>query len=164
MLTPILDFSLDLEVLLKKLDTMRCPSFSTLLPLLFNFANFALCITLTLHDTILHFAFPTLNAVYNLTLNIICALTLPRLMFCVLHDLYGNLCPLHQLGLICANQHHRLTNKDTAYGFIRTSLMQIVQCYFITLFALHVSDVMYIHPQERHIMYMQMIQVSARVS
>ena len=42
--------------------------------------------------------------------------------------------------------------------------MQIVYCYFITLVALHVSDVIYIHPQERHIMYMQMIQVSARVS
>ena len=50
------------------------------------------------------------------------------------------------------------------YGFIRTSLMQIVQCYFITLFAPHVSDVIHIHPQEHHIMYMQMIQVSARVS
>ena len=42
--------------------------------------------------------------------------------------------------------------------------MQIVLCYFITLFALHVSDIIHIHPQERHIMYMQMIQVSARVS
>jgi hypothetical protein len=41
--------------------------------------------------------------------------------------------------------------------------MQIVYCYFITLFVLHVSDVIHIHPQERHIMYMQMIQVSARV-
>ena len=29
------------------------------------------------------------------------------------------------------------------YGFIRTSLMQIVQCYFITLCALHVSDVIH---------------------
>ena len=50
------------------------------------------------------------------------------------------------------------------YGFTGTSLMQIVLCYLITLFALHVSDVIHIHPQERHIMYMQMIQVSARVS
>ena len=33
---------------------------------------------------------------------------------------------------------------------------------FITLFARHVSDVIHIHPQERYIMYMQMIQVSAR--
>jgi len=73
MLTPILDCSLNLEVLLKKLDTTRCPSFSTLLPLLFNFASFGLCITptLTLHDTILqHFAFATLTAVPNLTLTV----------------------------------------------------------------------------------------------
>ena len=35
---------------------------------------------------------------------------------------------------------------------------------FITLFALHVSDVIHIHPQERYKMYMQMVQVSARVS
>ena len=32
---------------------------------------------------------------------------------------------------------------------------------FITLFALHVSDVIHIHPQERYKMYMQMVQVSA---
>jgi len=71
MLTPIRDCSLDLDVLLKKLDTMRCPSFSTLLPLLFNFANFGLCITptLTLHGTIgKHFAFANLPVVCNLTL------------------------------------------------------------------------------------------------
>ena len=37
--------------------------------------------------------------------------------------------------------------------------MQIVQCYFITLFALHVLDVIHIHPQERYKMYMQMVQV-----
>ena len=36
--------------------------------------------------------------------------------------------------------------------------------FYYTFFTLHVSDVIYIHPQERHIMYMQMIQVSARVS
>ena len=41
-------------------------------------------------------------------------------------------------------------------------MMQIVYFYFITLFfALHVSDVIHIHPQERHIMHMQLIQVSA---
>jgi hypothetical protein len=71
MLTPLLDCSLDLEVLLKKLDSMRCPSLSSLLPLLFNFASFGLCITptLTLHDTIVqHFAFVTLTAIYNLIL------------------------------------------------------------------------------------------------
>ena len=36
--------------------------------------------------------------------------------------------------------------------------------FYYTFFTLHVSDVIYIHPQERHIMYMQMIQVSACVS
>ena len=30
--------------------------------------------------------------------------------------------------------------------------------FFITLFALRVSDVIHIHPQERYIMYMQMVQ------
>ena len=35
---------------------------------------------------------------------------------------------------------------------------------FITLSALHVSDVIHIHPQERYKMYMQLVQVSARVS
>ena len=40
----------------------------------------------------------------------------------------------------------------------------LVLNFFITLFALHVSDVIHIHPQERYIMYMQMVQVSARVS
>ena len=34
----------------------------------------------------------------------------------------------------------------TDMGFIRTSLMQIA--VFITLFALHVSDVIHIHPQD----------------
>ena len=43
------------------------------------------------------------------------------------------------------------TVMSSVNGFIRTSLMQIVSCYFITLFALHVSDVIYIHPHERHI-------------
>ena len=43
--------------------------------------------------------------------------------------------------------------------------MQIVVLFYYTFFfALHVSDVIHIHPQERHIMHMQMIQVSARVS
>jgi len=32
---------------------------------------------------------------------------------------------------------------------------------FIILFALHVSDVIHIHPQERYKMYMQMVQLSA---
>jgi hypothetical protein len=100
MLTPILDRSLDLEVLLKKLDTVRCPSFSTLLPLLFNFASFGLCITptLTLHDPIVHFTFATLTAVYNLILKVIhdpCSSVLPSTS--AIHDLYDNPCPQHQL-------------------------------------------------------------------
>jgi len=54
------------------------------------------------------------------------------------------------------------SNIQNLCGFIGTSLMQTVYCYFITLFfTLHVSDVIHIHPQERHIMYMQMVQVSA---
>ena len=36
--------------------------------------------------------------------------------------------------------------------------------YYTFFFALRVSDVIHIHPQERHIMHMQMIQASARVS
>ena len=36
--------------------------------------------------------------------------------------------------------------------------------FYYTFFTLHVSDVIHIHPQERHIMYMQLTQVSARVS
>ena len=36
--------------------------------------------------------------------------------------------------------------------------------FYYTFFTLHVSDVIYIHPQERLIMHMQMIQASARVS
>jgi len=109
MLTPILDCSLDLEVLLKKLDTMRCPSFSTMLPLLFNFASFGLCITptVTLHDTMVqHFAFATLTGIYNLILThgsecsygYICSVLLPSTN--VIHDSYDNLCPLHPLARI----------------------------------------------------------------
>ena len=36
--------------------------------------------------------------------------------------------------------------------------------FYYTSPALHVSDVIYIHPQERHIMHMQPVHVSARVS
>ena len=61
-------------------------------------------------------------------------------------------------------------------GFVKTIIHSFVWVYwdqldanclvlfYYTFFTLHVSDVIYIHPQERHIMYMQMIQVSARVS
>ena len=41
---------------------------------------------------------------------------------------------------------------------------KLFSAVFITLFALHVSDVIHIHPQERYKMYVQMVQVSARVS
>ena len=41
---------------------------------------------------------------------------------------------------------------------------KLFSAVFITLFALHVSDVIHIHPQERYKIYMQMVQVSARVS
>ena len=41
---------------------------------------------------------------------------------------------------------------------------KLFSAVFITLFALHVSDVIHIHPQERYRMYRQMVQVSARVS
>jgi len=36
--------------------------------------------------------------------------------------------------------------------------------FYYTFFALHFSDVIHIHLQERHIMHMQLIQLSARVS
>ena len=41
---------------------------------------------------------------------------------------------------------------------------KLFSAVFITLFALHVSDVIHTHPQERYKMYMHMVQVSARVS
>jgi hypothetical protein len=47
-------------------------------------------------------------------------------------------------------------------GLLGPAWCKLFSVIFITLFALHVSDVIHIHPQERHIMYMQMIQVSAR--
>ena len=58
----------------------------------------------------------------------------------------------------CVSMHHHI------WLLLGPACCKLFSAVFITLFALHVSDVIHIHPQERYKMYMQMVQVSARVS
>jgi hypothetical protein len=58
----------------------------------------------------------------------------------------------------CVSMHHHI------WVLLGPAWCKLFSAVFFTLFALHVSDVIHIHPQERYKIYMQMVQVSARVS
>ena len=54
----------------------------------------------------------------------------------------------------CVSMHHHI------WVLLGPALCKLFCAVFIKLSALHVSNVIHIHPQERYKMYMQMVQVS----
>lgn len=84
---------------------MRCPSLTTLLPLLFNFASFGLCITHTL--TFVTREYNTSHVQTSLQLQPYSYLR----FITVIHALYDNLC--HKSSSVCPSTATSITDLPT---------------------------------------------------